>query len=72
MGVTLSKKIFSCIGCGEPMTVNPPDDIHLDASRNKNDLTQENIIEIHYKCKKCKVINIIYWGFHKLPSVVII
>jgi len=46
--------------------------MHLSAARDKKDLMQEDIIKIPYKCKKCKVMNIIYWGFHKLPSGVII
>ena len=71
-GCLMTEKIFSCTGCGEPITVYPPDDMHPDAARNKKDLMQENIIEIPYTCKKCKVINIIYWGFHKIPSGVII
>ena len=66
------KKVFSCIGCGEPITVYPPDDMHPDVVRNKKDLMQKNIIEIPYKCKKCKIINIIYWGFNKIPSGIII
>ena len=68
----MTEKIFSCIGCGEPITVYSPDDMHLSAARDKKDLMQEDIIKIPYKCKKCKVMNIIYWGFHKLPSGVII
>ncbi|MFC1486633.1 hypothetical protein ACFLRN_02945 [Thermoproteota archaeon] len=68
----MTEKIFSCTGCGDPMKVYSPDDMHPDAARNKNALMQENIIEISYKCKKCKIINIIYWGFKKIPSGVII
>jgi len=68
----LTEKVFSCTGCGEPIKVYPPDDRHPDAARNKNDLMQEDIIEIPYKCKKCKIINIIYWGFNKIPSGIII
>jgi len=68
----MTEKIFSCTSCGAPITVYPPDDMHPDAARNKNDLMQEDIIEIAYKCKKCKIVNIIYWGFKKIPSGVII
>ena len=50
------KKIFNYTGCGAPVTVYPLDDIHPDAARNKKDLIQEDIIEIPYKCKKCKII----------------
>jgi len=68
----MNEKIFSCTGCGAPLKVHPPDDMHPDAARNKKNLMQEDIIEIHYECKKCKIINIIYWGFHKIPGGIII
>ena len=68
----MNEKIFSCTGCGAPFKVYPPDDMHPDAARNKNDLMQEDIIEILYECKKCKIINTIYWGFHKIPGGIII
>ena len=48
------KKVFSCTGCGEPITMYQPDDMHPDAARNKKDLMQEDIIEIPYKCKNAK------------------
>jgi hypothetical protein len=42
--------------------------MHPDATRNKEDLMPENIIEIHYHCKKCKLVNVIYWGVNKIPE----
>jgi len=63
----LTEKIC-CIECDEPITCCQPDEIHPDAARNKEDLIPDNIIEIHYHCKKCKVVNAIYWGVTKIPE----
>ena len=68
----MAEKIFSCTSCGEPMTCYPPDDMHPDATRHKKELMQEDIIEIPYTCKKCKAVNVIYWGFHKIPGGLLI
>jgi len=67
-----TEKIFSCTGCGSPFKTDPPDDMHPDAARNKKDLMPDDIIEIPYKSKKCKIIDIIYWGFNKIPGRIII
>ena len=61
----MAEKVFSCTGCGAPIKVYPPDDIHPDAARNKKDLMQEDIIEIPYKCTKCKIVNVILGVFIK-------
>ena len=64
----MSEKNFTCIGCGADFSACSPDNMHPDGSLNKNDLKQKDIIEIKYKCKKCKIVNIIYWGFYKIPT----
>ena len=68
----MTEKIFSCAGCGAPSKASSSDDMHPDAARNKKDLIPDDIIEIDYNCKKCKLINIIYWGFNKIPAGIIL
>ncbi|MEJ2241803.1 MAG: hypothetical protein P8Y18_06650 [Candidatus Bathyarchaeota archaeon] len=66
--MVFDRKKFCCIDCNEHLTYCPSDEMHPNATRNKEDLMPENIIEIHYHCKKCKLVNIIYWGVNKIPK----
>lgn len=58
--VRTSEKKFSCIKCGSPFDVYPPDDRHDFAARKESDVIDP--IKIDYKCENCGNINTIYWG----------
>ena len=53
-------KKLSCIHCGNPFEVYPPDDLHHFATRRMEDYGDN--IWIRYTCKGCKKINLIYWA----------
>jgi DNA-directed RNA polymerase subunit M/transcription elongation factor TFIIS len=52
-------KKYSCVKCGEPFEINPPDDLHTTASRVEKEC--ETSVKIEYECKKCGNLNTIYW-----------
>jgi len=54
-------KKYSCLNCGTPFEVYPPDDLHDIATRNETDFKDH--IKINYKCTECNEINTIYWGY---------
>ena len=52
-------KKYSCVNCGEPFEIHPPDDLHTTASRIARECEQN--VKIEYKCKKCGNLNTIFW-----------
>lgn len=59
MGETCKTKRYSCVKCGEPFEIHPPDDLHTTASRVEKECEQN--VKIEYECKKCGNLNTIYW-----------
>ena len=57
-------KRFSCLKCGTPFEVYPPDDLHDIATRKETDFKDN--IKVDYKCNACGNINTIFWG-HSEP-----
>jgi DNA-directed RNA polymerase subunit RPC12/RpoP len=55
------EKQFSCVNCGRPFEVYPPDDKHNFAARKESDV--KDPIKIDYKCEYCGNINTIFWGY---------
>ena len=56
---TRKTKRYSCVKCGEPFDIHPPDDLHTTASRIERECEQS--VKIEYNCKKCGNLNTIYW-----------
>jgi len=65
-------KKFSCIHCGTPFEVYPPDDRHSRASLEKPKEAQGSIIPMTYdgKNKACMKPTTLYWYEPKIGFVV--
>ena len=61
-------KRFSCIKCGIPFEVYPPDDNHPTASLEKPKEASGSIIEMTYDCENpsCRHPTTLYWYRPKL------
>ena len=59
---------FSCLGCGSPYIVYPPDSFHKQASLDANELS--NPLKMTYHCKICYKENVLYWGNRKISIAV--
>jgi hypothetical protein len=57
---------YSCVKCGSPLEVYPPDSKHTQASRD--DRLCDRSIKVEHKCEKCGNINVIYWCDFMIPD----
>ena len=64
------EKRFSCLNCGEPFTVYPPDDYHPFASLSREGTREP--IEMNFVCKnkECAKTTKIYWSKPPKPIIV--
>ena len=61
-------KRLSCVNCGIPFEVYPPDDNHPYASLEKPNEASGSIIEMNYDCENqsCMHPTTLYWYKHKI------
>jgi len=56
----VSGRSYPCSNCGTLFEAVPYDDLHKIASRTKGEYKDQ--VPIKYKCRKCKLENVIYWS----------
>jgi DNA-directed RNA polymerase subunit RPC12/RpoP len=59
---------FSCLSCGTPYTVYPPDTFLTEASLDKGRLDKP--VKMTYYCTNCKKENVLYWG-QRIPFAMV-
>ena len=66
-------KKFSCIHCGNPFEVYPPDDNHPSASLEKPKEAAGTVIEMTYDCKNqdCLQPTTLYWYRKKIAAALL-
>lgn len=63
-------KRFSCVYCGTPFEVYPPDDNHPTASLEKPKEAAGTIVEMTYDCQNCMRPTTLYWYREKIAFAV--
>jgi len=61
LSIPKKAKKFSCVKCGSPFEIYPPDDLHKTASRDEKACEIRGSIKMDYVCTNCGATNTLYW-----------